>query len=330
MSYPTAVSVIVPIYNTANFLDTCLKSLVSQTFDSYEVICIDDCSTDGSKDIAEAYELQYPEIVRVYQNEHNVGQGRSREKGMSLANGEFILFVDSDDYISTDFISTYYEAILRRNLDIVSGGLVRDIDGRLVQEHSPTFPWCLTTYSVLCTKMFRMSFLKQNDIRFAQVRRGEDVFFNIMCYCHNPQCGSIDYAGYYCRLNRNSTTRTISHSSRFEEDIATMFSDLLATIDTESISRQQYEMIHYSFLANMINALAIYGHGSGLSSMRRKLSFFKKTENELFPTVNINPIASSISAQTGQTSKIRWSMWVLSQLYKVHLAQFVFYFFALI
>lgn len=325
MRYLTTVSVIVPIYNTANYLETCLKSLVSQTFDSYEVICIDDCSTDKSKSIAEKYRQRYPEIIKVYQNEHNVGQGRSRERGMMLARGEFILFVDSDDYISTDFISTYHETMSRHNLDIVSGGLIRDIDGKLHQEQSPTYPWCLATYSVLCTKMFRASFLKQNAIQFASVRRGEDVYFNIMCYCHSPRCASIDYAGYFCRLNRSSTTRTISNNSCFEKDIAAMFSELLTVIDSRSISSQQYEMIHYSFLANMINALMVYGRGCGLSPMRRKLDFFKQASNEIFSNIDTNPIASSISAQAGQTPKIRWAMWILSQLHKVHLAKLAFY-----
>ena len=92
------ISVIVPIYNNEQYLKTCLDSLVNQSLNDIEIILIDDCSTDNSYKIAQEYNDNYSNI-KLYKNNQNYGQGKTRNIGLDIATGEYIGFIDSDDYI---------------------------------------------------------------------------------------------------------------------------------------------------------------------------------------------------------------------------------------
>lgn len=111
------VSIIVPFYNTEEYLERCLDSIVSQTFKDYEVILIDDGSTDNSYIIAEKYRRKYKKF-KLYKQE-NRGVASARNKGLLMAKGEYIAFVDSDDFIDKQYLRQMVCAALRTGADIV-------------------------------------------------------------------------------------------------------------------------------------------------------------------------------------------------------------------
>lgn len=110
------VSIIVPIYNVQIYLRECLESLINQAFDDYEIILINDGSTDNSGTIAEEYENNYKNIILI--NTMNSGLSSARNTGIKNANGEYLVFVDSDDYVSSDYISSLYNSIIKDDSDI--------------------------------------------------------------------------------------------------------------------------------------------------------------------------------------------------------------------
>jgi glycosyltransferase involved in cell wall biosynthesis len=126
------VSVIVPVYNMASDgkLDFCLKSLADQTIDDYEIIAVDDCSSDDSLDIMRSYEKRYPGLFRAVHSEQNHHQGGAKNIGMSLAAGEWISFIDADDWVAHD----YYERLLKLADD--TGADMVGCDYQLTAEHS--------------------------------------------------------------------------------------------------------------------------------------------------------------------------------------------------
>ena len=115
------VSVIVAVYNIAPFLKQCLNSLVSQTYSNYEVIMVDDGSSDGSGEICDEYAEKYEKFKVVHQS--NSGLGAARNSGICRANGEIIMFVDGDDWVSVDFIRIAADAMCRTSADIVCFGM---------------------------------------------------------------------------------------------------------------------------------------------------------------------------------------------------------------
>ena len=112
-----AVSIIVPVYNGERYLKQCLGSIVSQTFSSYEVIIINDGSTDNTQSIVDDYASRYP-FIRVYTQE-NAGIQKTRTRGLQLAKGEYIAWVDSDDFIEPNMIEKLYHTAVCEKSDVV-------------------------------------------------------------------------------------------------------------------------------------------------------------------------------------------------------------------
>lgn len=97
------VSVIIPVYNTDKYLSYCLDSLIKQTIKKIEIICVNDCSSDKSREIIKEYSLKDKRIILI-DNKIKHGAGISRNIGLNIARGEYVFFMDSDDYISSNFL----------------------------------------------------------------------------------------------------------------------------------------------------------------------------------------------------------------------------------
>lgn len=117
------VSVIVPVYNVEKFLVRCLESLVNQTLKDIEIICIDDGSKDNSLNILREYSYIDKRITIV--STANLGPSNARNTGVSLAKGEYLGFVDSDDWVDLDFFEKLYNAAIRYNAHIAVAGIIR-------------------------------------------------------------------------------------------------------------------------------------------------------------------------------------------------------------
>lgn len=111
-----AISVIIPVYNTAPFLDQCLQSVTAQTFQDIEIICVDNSSTDNSADILHRW-AERDKRIKLFQSQ-NFGPGSGRNKGLDKAQGEYVLFLDSDDFLDTKACETLYQAAKAEDLDV--------------------------------------------------------------------------------------------------------------------------------------------------------------------------------------------------------------------
>jgi len=117
-SYP-AVSVVIPMYNAEKYLGECLESILNQTFQDYEVILVNDCTTDCSRQVAELYLEKFGGRLKIFDNEKNSGPGTTRNNGLLKATGEYVFFMDSDDMILTNALEDFYETAKKNNADVV-------------------------------------------------------------------------------------------------------------------------------------------------------------------------------------------------------------------
>lgn len=193
-SHP-CVSVIVPVYNSQKYLAAMLDSLLNQTFkEEFEIIAVDDGSTDRSLDILKEYAWESEKLL-VYTQE-NQHAGVARNLGMQHARGEYILFLDSDDFFAPDLLEEAYQAAKQDNVDVVMFGAnlyndqtkaFRDgrhlLDMRVVPEKQPFYcmdcPEQIFQISTGCpwTKMFRLEFIKEAGLQFQNLHNTNDVFF---------------------------------------------------------------------------------------------------------------------------------------------------------
>ena len=121
------VSVIIPVYNTAEFLPGCLGSLAKQTYPFYEVILVDDCSDDGCKEICDDFCMTRPGTKVIHQPE-NRGMAEARAAGFEIAQGEFVTFVDSDDWVEADYLSIMVNNAEKHNADVVCCRAMEEFD----------------------------------------------------------------------------------------------------------------------------------------------------------------------------------------------------------
>lgn len=193
------ISVIIPIYNSAEFLPRCIDSVMRQTYTNLQVILIDDGSTDSSTNIAEQYAAQDKRIVLIKQA--NRGQAAARNEAMKLVKGDYLCFVDSDDWIDEDFLITHLNAI--NGYDIVQSGYKRVQDGKIIKTDIPTKPHRLTSASF---RLYRTQYMMQHGFTFVEGHVYEDILFSVDIWLTNPRTNIINYAGYNYRLNPASTT----------------------------------------------------------------------------------------------------------------------------
>lgn len=308
-------TIIIPVYNTEEYLRRCLDSVLDQTIEDYEIICVNDCSPDHSLDILEEYEKKYASKLSVLSNEENLGQGKSRMRAVEIAKGENIFFVDSDDYIAKDYLENFLK---EEKADVVIAGYTKDMDGKLVRHDIIESPWTLLCYPVACCKMYRKTFLEENHIDFSDSRIGEDIFFSLALFCANAKVAFIHYFGYYYYLNQNSTTRSMTYEKKHERYVAAMFDTLVHRFDIKTLTEKQQYMVEYAYTANMVNALITYGHGCKPRNMREKYEFFLEDIRNRFPNYRKNPYYK-IFGFTGPSTKIKWGVGISMNMIKLGL-----------
>lgn len=317
-------SIIIPVYNAAAFLRRCLDSALNQSRNDIEILCVNDCSTDESLSILQKYESDFEGRLIVLDNETNVGGGASRERALRHARGEYVFFLDSDDFLEPDYVETYLDAVADGGLDVIVGGYTKDFG-----DHSTAYPpvegaWGLTTYSISCAKMYRRSFLIENKIRYSGIRCGEDILFGMNLFVSGARFRMIDYCGYHYYYNVDSTTNRMTADMHMERNIVAIFDEFEAERPWASLGPVEQDVIEYTYLANMINALIVYGRGCGLKEMRRRLKYFHSDVARRFPRLLDNRFVGILKPK-GQTTKIRLSVGIFSFLDRLGLVGLICY-----
>lgn len=196
------VSVIIPVYNAEKFLRNCLDSVMDQTLDSYEVIAVNDGSTDSSGQIIEEYMNMYPEKMLSLTVE-NGGQGRAKNFGIDMARGDFILNIDSDDAIAPDMLEKMYSAAMKEEADVVICDFFRVIDGKKYYESSMLTSNPLSAIGQCWNKLFRRSLI--GDVRYPEGIWYEDSEFSGKMLIRSRKTVFLHEALYFYTIGHTST-----------------------------------------------------------------------------------------------------------------------------
>ena len=226
MSKP-AISVIIPVYNAQDGIKRCLDSLLNQSFNNFEIILLNDGSKDNSLNILKEYELKYS-FVRVI-DKQNEGVAVTRNKGILLAEGEYIMFMDNDDFVDSDYLETFYQAIHEKKLDLVIGGYKRvNQDNQIIfSQDIQQSEWSKYIITAPWAKVYRTEFLKTNNLEFFDYGIGEDIIFNLAAYKATDKIGLLDYKGYNWYYNSQSISNTSQRGFSPKIDILVLFSKIL-------------------------------------------------------------------------------------------------------
>jgi glycosyltransferase involved in cell wall biosynthesis len=206
------VSIIVPVYNTRLYLERCLESIINQTLKEIEIIVINDGSKENIEDIIKKYENKI-----IYIKDSNHGIGHARNLGIKKATGEYIGFVDSDDYIEKDMYLSYYNFAKSNNLDLVVGNYYRCYkeSKELIKLKSLPMGSIYEHKDILvnidygpCNKMFKRNLIIDNNILFEENLKYEDMPFVLKALKQSNKIGDLNKAYYNYNVRDTSETTT--------------------------------------------------------------------------------------------------------------------------
>ncbi|MBR3835215.1 MAG: glycosyltransferase family 2 protein [Clostridia bacterium] len=242
------VSIIIPVYNAEKTLVRCLDSLLAQTLKNIEIIVVDDGSTDSSPQICDEYAVRFGIVVI---HKQNGGVSAARNKGLEAANGKYIMFCDSDDWVEESYVENFYKCIEKTDVDlVVSGFVLNDLKEqktdvfcsesdedlflekkgfvKLRELNFLAFPW---------NKLFKKEILQKQEILFKEgLSECEDLIFNLqyITFCDNGMI-IIPQANYHYEF-REGSLRSNYHNDRFFDVIKPIFNTYEETIKKTGVN----------------------------------------------------------------------------------------------
>lgn len=255
------VSVIVPVYNVEKYLIKSLDSLVNQTLEDIEIIVVNDGSTDNSKKIIEVYKEKYQDKIK-YLEKPNGGLSDARNFGIPHATGEYIAFLDSDDYVELDTYEKMYNKAKEENADIVcckydriynAKRVVCDIGkiedyGKNLHEN-PELLNCGVPY--IWNKIFKKSLIEENKFEFENYKIFEDLLFTYKCFLKANKISMVEEVFYHYIRNRNSSVM-----SSFSYKLFDIF-DVIKELTDYYKANGAYEEFEQYLLAVVLNHIYI-------------------------------------------------------------------------
>ena len=270
------VSIVMPMFNSEKFIRICIDSILNQTFKDFELIVVNDCSTDRSAEIVESY--QDPRI-KIYRNVRNLGTGMARNFGITIAAGKYIYFIDHDDAILPQTLEMFFNSAEESQAEVVymnsrlnavdpDFDLANGIQARRMFSTNPTprfmsenllkrlqrehieigvlwEPWI---------KFFRRDFLIENQIYFPAVFGCEDWLMNLAALCLAKKIRVIDFAGYIFRPNPNSVTHSSAEKSfrKLLESSSTIISYMEEIFSKTDLSRENQVILESHMIYSLI------------------------------------------------------------------------------
>ena len=220
------ISIIIPVYNVEKYIGECLRSVMRQTYQgAIECILVDDCGTDKSIAVAEQLIADYhgPIEFRILHHEHNRGLSAARNTGTDVATGDYIYYLDSDDYISDDCLEVLAEPLKLREYDMVLGNLkifgkprpitfLPQEEGAIIGNENifSRFYAPRMIYVMAWNKLVKASLFKQYDLSFLEGQLHEDELWTYKCCCAIQSLYVSKHITYYYRIRENSITAEYS------------------------------------------------------------------------------------------------------------------------
>ncbi len=304
------VSIVIPAYNVEKYIVRCVDSCIAQTFTDFEIIIVNDGSTDKTLEMCGKYDGE--QRVRVI-DQPNGGPSVARNRGMDEARGKYIMFIDSDDYIDPDYIESYVSAISAGGYDAVMGGykkvtgehvdFVRCPDGKKFSRYLVMGP---------VAKIYSADFLKRHALRFPITTASEDVYFNAMFINAGARIGYIRHTGYYYYFNPASLSNT-AHKG-FSESVDIL--ELMNAINYPDINERE---LHEYFIIRYIIWYLLYS-GKNVSKQRFMQEYGKYFDwlEKNIPAYRHNKYIRPLGRE-GEQKSIGFIIFAFMTAHKLHL-----------
>ncbi|KRL05066.1 glycosyltransferase family 2 protein [Liquorilactobacillus oeni] len=249
------ISVIVPIYNVEKYLRRCLDSLLAQTMKDFELILINDGSTDSSGSICREYQKKAPQLIKYYEKA-NGGLSDARNYGMRFATGEYLLFIDSDDYVETQMLENMYALTKNGSKKIVECNFVWEFKDFSKKDKGRAYnslsEYLVKGRVVAWNKLYRRDWLFDTGVLFPYGKLYEDqvFFFETAAFLNNISEVASDF-NYEVHYTQRSSSISYNETNRIIE-IFWIYEDIIAFYKAKKIYARFEQELEYRFCRNLL------------------------------------------------------------------------------
>lgn len=294
------VSVIVPVYNVEKFIDKCLNSLVKQSLKEIEIIVVNDGTKDNSQKIIDKYVKKYPDKIKSYIKE-NGGQGSARNYGLKKATGEYIGYVDSDDFVEKDMYKKLYNKAKENNYDIVVCGNYnvsedyqnKNIDA-FINNYNTDLENIFFGKMAVWNKIYKRDILIKNKLEFKEKVWYEDLAFTLKAIMNSNTFAFIDEPLYDYLIREGSTMNNSNVKRNLE--ILEAFNDILSYIQhnkkEEYFSKIEFLAIDHIYISAIVRVLKAEADDKVKRETINKLLDYM---NKKFPNYKNNKYINTLS-----------------------------------
>lgn len=296
------VSIIIPIYNAEDNISKCIESILNQTYSNIEVLCINDGSKDNSKEILEEYQKKDKRIIII--NKNNSGVSDTRNLGIDKAKGDYIMFIDADDYIEKNYIKEMINVANKYECDHVISGytevnnnqkkektIYRDKEETFDITYPKEFNNALKTFEFNpCWKqLVSRKLLLKNKIKFnKEIKYGEDMLFSLECYVKSKRTMYLKNFGYYYTINETSVMRKKdieAHKKYYSDNKLT--TELI--IENYNLTQENIQSLYFKTLVIFNNICTrVVKNQNNYKSVKKIISEERKTYNKIFKKYKIS------------------------------------------
>lgn len=261
-----AISVIIAMYNAEKYIAECLDSLLNQTFQDFEIILVDDCSTDFSRAVVYSFFPKFHDRLKLMKFKENSGlPGIPRNYALDMAKGKYVYFLDADDFLSPTALEELYNVAEEFNAEVVhvekfasfpeEGSKEEATIGSIQQENFVTEP-TLETLDLgkrvddftkrqylwwACNKLFLKKFLDDNNIKFTPIKVWEDMIFAFKCVAISKVYVRVPFVSYYYRIRKDSLSHGAREIFSIFKTAFDVFNTLDSFMDTQEFFRENHE-----------------------------------------------------------------------------------------
>lgn len=314
------LSIIVPIYNGEKRILKCLDSIVSQTYSDIELIILNDGSKDSSDEFVRSNLERLQSVGKevIYEYHENQGVAKTRNYGISIAKGDYVTFVDQDDYLPEDYVESYMKHVQNEEYDIVVGGYKRISDeGKVSRVVSLTQEeWSKFVVTAPWAHVYKKSLLLEHNVGFLSTGLGEDIYFNVLAYSYTDKVRIIPDANYMWVDNPVSVSNSKQNVIREDRSPLLLMNKLIENMpEKNGIS---HEFLEFFFARYVAWYFLFTVRGSKKEDIIRMYDLLDEWLNKYFPNYLKNKNISLFRPK-GDPISIRVCVWGFYLLKKMHL-----------
>jgi len=323
------VSIIVGEYNSESFIEKNVRSLLNQTYKNIEILLYDDASTDSTREIMKKMQTEFPDKIRIFYSDENKGVGYGRNYCLHQAKGEYILFMDHDDYIHDSYVERVLKfAEKNPKYDIVYTGFTSVDDTGKIRyiRRFKNKEMALRQSIPLFAKLYKRQFLIKNQLKSCEGRVIEDILYQGGLEISTPNIIVYDYPFYYYVFNRKSIKNTVF--LKFQEGILEKSYKYLKGIkQKKALTQEQKQVIsYYSFYFTCWYLLKTGAYVKEEDMNQEYLKAIKVLEDDFCEFIH-NPYISLFRPK-GSKVLVRGVLFFIYALYRMRLLGYFFRFYA--